>query len=222
MSINIFLSVGRTFTQKQENFVQSIERCLQVNGLIPQTVGRNYIKNQQPLKSVKECMDECAGTVILAFERVYIQNGIEKRGSATPKTITDANLPTVWNQIEAAMAYVLGQPILVLVENGLKSEGLLETGYDWYVKWVNLDDSPLNDPEFNGIFADWKRHVEEFHSKRKKPTTADNPTIDVGGLTIGEIFKSLKPAQLWGMGVAIASLLSGIAYLAYSIGQKIK
>ena len=48
--------------------------------------------------------------------------------------LENEGLPTVWNQIEAAMAYTLGRPLLVIVEDGLVSEGLLEGKYDWIVQ----------------------------------------------------------------------------------------
>jgi hypothetical protein len=161
MPVNVFLSVGRASTPEQEQFIIALEKYLSSNGLTPQTVGRTYFKNQQPLKSVTECMADCAGTIILAFERLYIQDGTERRGSKQQSPLGNVTLPTVWNQIEAAMAYALGHPLLVLVENGIKSEGLLEHGYDWYVKWIDLQDTAFAQPEFIGVFTDWKRAVED-------------------------------------------------------------
>ena len=160
----VFLSVGRTSNDKQETFVKTIEEYLQANGLTPQTVGRTYFSSQQPLVAVSELMHECAGTVVLAYERVHLVDAIEKRGNPKEAHLTKINLPTVWNQIEAAMAYMVGHPLLVLVEDAMKYEGLLETGYDWYVKTINLEDNILEDPEFLGMFSDWKRRVEAFHA----------------------------------------------------------
>jgi hypothetical protein len=159
MPINVFLSVGRASTPEQEQFITALEKYLSSNGLTSQTVGRTYFKNQQPLQSVAECMADCAGTIILAFERLYIQGGTERRGSKHQSPVGNVTLPTVWNQIEAAMAYTLGHPLLVLVENGIKSEGLLEHGYDWYVKWIELQITAFTEPEFIGVFTDWKTAV---------------------------------------------------------------
>lgn len=215
MSHNIFLSVGRTSTSEQENFVRSIEKYLESNDLKPLTVGRTYYKNQQPLKSVEECLKECSGTLIIAFERTYIERGIEKRGSQNEMTLANSCLPTVWNQIEAAMSYALGMPILVVVENGIKSEGLLEKGYDWYVTWVNITDSILSNTEFIGIFNDWKKRAEQFNLKESKTETKQ---LETENLTIGQILNSLKPSQLWAIGTAFVTLLAGVAAIAYKIG----
>lgn len=167
MAIDVFMSVGRTSTAAQEEFVSEIEQYLRDSGLTPRTVGRTDFSSLQPLKSIKQLMNQCAGTVVIAFERIHIQEGLERRGSGTEKLIRNESLPTVWNQIEAGMAYVLGHPLLVIVEQGLRSEGLLETGYDWYIQWVDTDVSIVNDQEFAEIFADWKKRVDE-HNQTKE------------------------------------------------------
>jgi len=68
-------------------------------------------------------MNDCSGAIILAFERIYIENGQEFRGgempNRTPKSLSDTKLTTVWNQIEAAMAELRGLPLLIMFEDGL-------------------------------------------------------------------------------------------------------
>lgn len=166
MSLKVFLSVGRTFTQEQEDFVTALEEYMQSQGVTPQTVGRTYFSSQQPLKAVAELMGECAGTVVLAFERTQILQAVEKRGSKDERSYLDVKLPTVWNQIEAAMAYGKGHPLLVIIEEGLKEEGLLERGYDWYVKQVNLRREALYEREFMGVFQDWISRVKAYAQKK--------------------------------------------------------
>lgn len=177
-NLKVFLSVGRTSNDRQETFVKKMEEYLQANGLMPQTVGRTYFSSKQPLLAVSELMYECAGTVVLAYERVHLVDAIEKRGNPKEARLVEINLPTVWNQIEATMAYMVGHPLLVLVENDMKYEGLLETGNDWYVKAVNLEDNLLEDPEFIGMFSDWKRRVEAFHASLTEQTT--KPSVPAG------------------------------------------
>jgi len=166
----VFLSVGRTSNDRQETLVQTIEKFLQANELVPQTVGRTYFSSKQPLVAIAELMHECAGSIILAYERIHLIKAVEKRGSPHETRIEMLNLPTVWNQIEATMAYTLGHPLLVIVEEGMKYEGLLERGYDWYVKQVKLEDDLLSDVEFLGVFADWKRRVVAFQAQLQKET----------------------------------------------------
>lgn len=165
----VFLSVGRTSNPEQEAFVQAIERYLQMNGMLPQTVGRTYFSSKQPLVAVTELMRESVGTVVLAYERMYIAEAQEKRGNPQEKIWSNISLPTVWNQIEATIAYTMGHPLLVIVGHGIKSEGLLEQGYDWYVKWADINSNIVADPEFVGIFADWKKRTETYHAQKFSP-----------------------------------------------------
>jgi len=104
---NVFLSVGGTATDEQETFIRSVEDRLRSEGLIPHTVGRNTFSSDAPLKTVTELLEKCAGTIVIALERMYFESGIEKRGGPKESPLSDVKLPTPWNQIEAAMAYSL-------------------------------------------------------------------------------------------------------------------
>jgi hypothetical protein len=131
---NVFVSVGGTFTDEQEAFVRAVEDRLRSEGLIPYTIGRNAFSADAPLKAVSQLLDKCSGIVVIALERMYFQNGLEKRGGGSKELLlTNIKIATPWNHIEAAMAYSRGYPLMVIVEEGVKSEGLLENGYDWYV-----------------------------------------------------------------------------------------
>ena len=215
MSTKIFLSVGRTFTSAQEEFVSELESFLQAHDLIAQTVGRTYFSSEQPLRAIMNVLRECSGAVILAFERVFIKQGCEKRGSPKESPLEETNLPTVWNQIEAAIAYILGHPLMVVIEKGLRSEGLLETGYDWYVQWVDMDASELRTREFAGVFSDWKKRVEEYQKVGVQRKPKD---VDPEKLTLGQILGALKPAQLWALIVTLVGALSAVAATAYNLG----
>ena len=54
--MNVFLSVGRTSTSQQEEFVRAIEAHLRANGLEPKTVGRTSFSSNQPLRHVQALM----------------------------------------------------------------------------------------------------------------------------------------------------------------------
>ena len=154
MSADVFLSIGRIYTKEQEVFVSAIEDYLRENGLTPRALGRTDFSSQQPLKFIEEVMRECSGTVVIAFERLHIQNAIEFRTGDSEREHSNVKIPSVWNQIEAGMAYVLGHPLLVIMEKGLKSDGILEFGYDWYVQHVEIDSKVLEGREFIGVFED--------------------------------------------------------------------
>jgi len=166
MPYDVFLSVGSSSNEKQEAFIKSLENFLKANELNPMTLGRTFWSHKQPLQAVRDKMVECAATIILAFERTHIDQGVERRDSPREKPFNGINLPTVWNQIEAAMAYTLDHPLFVIVENGIKSEGLFEEKYDWFVYTVDLDSSVFFEQKFMGIFKAWKEEVELRQAKK--------------------------------------------------------
>jgi hypothetical protein len=178
MAYKVFLSVGSPFNKAQEAFISAIEKYLEANELIPQTVGRTYFSSLQPLKAVDELMRECAGTIILALERSYLTDGLERRDSPKQASLNGAKLTTPWNQIEGAMAYVNEHPLLVIVEAGVKGEGLLEHGYDWFVLEVDGSSPPVDNPMFQGIIADWKKRVVQFAGQKAKPASPAEPTAE--------------------------------------------
>src|SRR5271165_38380 len=199
---DVFVSVGGTANDQQEAFVRAVEDRLRSEGLIPHTVGRNTFSSDAPLKAVTQLMDTCSGAVVIALERSYFPNGVERRGGPKETPLAHIKLPTPFNQIEAAMSYSRGLPLMVIVEEGLKMEGLLERGYDWYVQIVKPDPAALTTAEFNGVLSAWKAKLTQ---RPTKPTAPKNPAE----LTLGELFSSMKPSQLWSLLGAIAALVAG-------------
>lgn len=209
-ALDVFVSVGGTATAEQEAFVRAVEDRLRSEGLVPHTVGRNTFSSGAPLKTVTELMDKCSGAVVIALERSYFPTGVDKRGGPKESPLADVRLPTPWNQIEAAMSYARGLPLMVIVEAGLKSEGLLERGYDWYVQWVKPEVAALQSNEFNGVLASWK---EKMTIGSNKGAPAKPPAE----LTVAELIGGLKPVQLWSVLAALAALVAG----AFALGGKL-
>lgn len=210
MNTDVFLSVGSTCSPEQESFVQAVEDRLRSEGIIAHTVGRNTFSVDQPLKTVVELMDKCSGTVVVALERSFFAEGIEKRGSKKESIVSNVKLPTPWNQIEAAMAHSRGHPLFVIVEEGIKSEGLLEKGYDWYVLWLKPTPAALTTAEFNGVLSSWKNKMATRPEQRK-------PNKSGADLTVAELIGSLKTGQLWSLLIGLSAIASG----AFALGAKL-
>jgi hypothetical protein len=162
MRKDVFLSLGRTATAEQEEFVFAIERLLKQHNVRPRTVGRTDFVSGKPLKKILNVMKKCSGTIVIAFERFHFAHGVEFKGSGKEATLSEVSLPTVWNQVEAGMAYVLGHPLLAIAESHLKSEALLEEGYDWLINWVELTPASLHSPAFQATFLKWLKKVERY------------------------------------------------------------
>jgi hypothetical protein len=210
--LDVFLSVGRTATLEQENFVRAVEERLRGEGIVAHTVGRNTFAADAPLKTVTALMDRSSGAIVVALERKYFQTGVEKRGGPEQEILSEVRLPTVFNHIEAAMAYSRGLPLMVVVEKGLKMEGLLERGYDWYVQVVEPNASALTTLEFNSVLTDWKGKMQQ----RNLPDQTGKK-VPVSVATIGELISSLRPAELWSVLAALAAVVAG----AFVLGGKL-
>ena len=212
--MNIFVSVGSGLNPQQEAFVAAIEERLRVMGLTPNTIGRNTYSSEAPLRAVADLMDRCAGAVVVALERYYVGNGVERRGSPKEASLETVGFPTSWNQIEAAMAYGRGLPLLVLVDEKLRCDGLLEKGNDWYVMELEVDPASLGDPAFGGILSDWHQRVVKRTANAGAPSA---PKADVASMSVGQLLGSLKPAQAWSVMVALSGALVG----AFILGTKL-
>jgi hypothetical protein len=165
--MDVFLSVGRTSTPEQNTFLLALESLLAKNQLRPRTVGRTDFVAQKPLKTILEVMQQCSGTVVVAFERFHFDQGAEYPNSPNSTSLENIYLPTVWNQVEAAMAYSLGQPLLAIANSKLRNEGLLEEGYDWFVKWLEFTPESLDDPAFLSTFLVWGENVKAYQAAKK-------------------------------------------------------
>lgn len=207
--IDIFVSVGGTSTDEQESFVTAIEERLRSEGLKPHTIGRNTFSSDAPLKAISDLMDGCSGTVVIALERTFCKSGYLRRGGPQEEKFFDARYATPWNQIEAAMSFAKGLPLLVIAENGIRSEGLIDVGHEWYIQRVNLETSCLYTNEFNGILASWKKKL----LKARKSHEAES---DLSRVSVAEIVGMLKPAQLWASLVAFSAVVAG----AFALGLK--
>jgi hypothetical protein len=214
--MKVFVSVGSTSNDRQEAFVRAVEDRLRSEGLEPHSVGRNTFSSDAPLKTITQLLKTCAGVVVIALERKYFPSGTEKRGSSSEKPLPETCLPTPWNQIEAAMAYTMGRPLLVIVEDGLRCEGLLERGYDWYVQFCKPEAAALNTAEFNGVLASWKTKLTQ---KSSNGTGAESSAAapDVAQMSVAQLLGSLKPAQLWAVIGIAAVVVSG----AFAMGAKL-
>lgn len=222
MSIDVYVSVGRTQNEEQENFVQDVERHLTTQGLNPRTLGRNQWSSEQPLKAVRKIMATCSGTVIVAYERIFAEEAWDRRQSTSDKShLEKLKLTTVWNQIEAALAYGMDQPLLVIVEEGIREEGLLEKGYDWWALRIPMSVASLSSPQFSGVLADWRRRVEE--RAKNKPDAQDDelkhPDFDLNKRSVAEIIGMLTATQLWALLSTVATAIAAVAVAAYQVGR---
>ncbi len=162
LKLRVFISVGATYTDQQELFVSTFEQLLESQGCHRLVVGRDAPAARQPILQVKDLIKKADAVVVIAFTRHLVKEAVEKPGANDPnQTIEYKNkrYPTVWNQIEAGIAFGLGRPLLIFVEEGLKQEAMLKDRLEFKVIVKSLSSQLLRNEEFNAIIADFIRIV---------------------------------------------------------------
>jgi len=212
--MKVFLSVGATYTTDQERFVRAFEAFLSQNGCERLTVGRGNYGAQQPILQTRNLMEQAEAVVVLAFTRLIVKKAIERPGSKDEAEITNTKYPTIWNQLEASMAFGLKRPLLVILEEGLHQEAMLKDRLEFRVWVTPLDPGFFRSDEFKGVFADFKRIAVERAAGRGTDQKAR-----VASMTIGEVIQDLRPDQAWKVGSALLGLLSALAAGAFWLGK---
>jgi hypothetical protein len=214
MKPKVFISAGTACTQVHSDGSEAISRTLEAAGLSPRQMEKNEWSSEQPLRAIKGVMEQCDGTVVIAFSRYEFPSGLERRKDGKQKSMNDVRMPTVWNQIEATMGYMRGHPLLVIAEHGLHEDGLLEGRYDWKVFWTDFSQEHLRSEAFVGFLDSWRRLVDQSIAARSKASIE----LDVSKMTIPQLFARLSVGHVWGVVSAFFGLLMGVATVAFRAG----
>jgi hypothetical protein len=168
--ISTFLSVGKPHNNMQQNYVDNLVKYLDNKNIIAETLGTTFYPNKSPLIPIQEKMQEVNGAIILAMERFHSKEGIYREGSDEQEKFEDQYFATVWTQIEGAMAYQLGLPLLILKEKKLIAEGMFDPEiHEWKV--TNIDSSNPEELFKNPIKSQidvWIQDVQKYHKSKQK------------------------------------------------------
>ena len=159
-------------------------------------------------------MGKCDGAVVIAFERTRIIRALEKPDSPGEQVIRNESHPTIWNQMEAAMAYGQRVPILTFVQSGLRRQAMLSDRLEWMAIDADLSPHLLRTAQFKQVFEEWLGRVT---ARREEVSTEED--IDLGELGIGRLLTKLKTKQVWSVLIALGGLIVGISAVAFRVGQ---
>ncbi|HEX8396782.1 MAG TPA: hypothetical protein VF644_05115 [Pyrinomonadaceae bacterium] len=177
MKISIFLSYPKPCFNRQAFFVARIEAYLISRGFAPRTLGVTDYDMNAPLRAIRRLMLESNGLITIAFRRTFVEKGAARYetdiAGATASPINHKWFTSPWSQIEPAMAYQLGLPILLLREQGVIDEGLLERGVvGLYMPEFDLShslDDYFNSLEWNSMIGQWEGYVRTVVDKKGNP-----------------------------------------------------
>jgi len=179
VGVPVFLSYPKPHTNAQEAFVRRVSDGLRDRGLEPKTLGVTEYDMDAPLTAIRRLMLESNGLITIAFRRTFIDTGCSRLDADIPGTsatpISRAWLTSPYSQIEPAMAFQLGLPILILRETGVIAEGLLEKGVvGLYMPEFTVDAGGvdyLGTDEWRSIAAKWEQQVRSVREAKGKPPT---------------------------------------------------
>ena len=177
MPISIFLSRSQPINKEQKDFIDKLCSWLKDRGFTPRTLGVSDYSTAAPLEAIRSLMSETNGLLCIAFRRTHITTGtrtVRVGREFESRAMNDLWLTSPWAQIEPAMAYQIGLPILILRESGVLDDGVLEKGIvGLYMPEFDLttldDDHYLNSQEWAGVSAGWEQHVRNVVTNKGKP-----------------------------------------------------
>jgi hypothetical protein len=177
MNIPVFLSYPKPCFGRQQQFVDRVREHLRHRGVEPRTLGVTDYDMDAPLTAVRRLMLESNGLLTIAFRRTFVERGTARLrtdlAGLREADISGAWLTTPWPHIEAAMAYQLGLPILILRESGVLADGLLERGIaGLYMPEFDLEhgaESYLGSAEWNGVIGKWEGFVRAVVDRKGAP-----------------------------------------------------
>ena len=177
MRASIFLSYPKPCYGLQEKFIEHLNEFLKNRGFVPRTLGVTDYDMDTPLTAIRRLMLECNGILTIAFRRTFIQKGTGKYRTDLDGmkeiTLEDKWLTSPWAQIEAAMAFQIGLPVLILRETEVMEEGILEKGIlGLYMPDFDLGKSIedyFKSMEWNDMIGRWEGHVRKVVENKGNP-----------------------------------------------------
>jgi len=177
MKISVFLSYPKPCTLKQQQFIERLTTYLDSRGFLPRTLGVTDYDMDAPLKAVRRLMLESNGAITIAFRRTFVEKGTSRFSTDVPglqpSPVDSKWLTSPWAQIEPAMAYQLGLPILILREKDVLDEGILEKGVvGLYMPEFDLNkplDQYFSSAELLSIIGKWEGYVRAVVDKKGNP-----------------------------------------------------
>ncbi len=122
----MFLSLSSAVGPAQVAFVAAMIRAIASHDMTPIRIPGVRRSSPAPLELILRLMQTCVGTIVIAMARNHVLEGIEYVEHGDGQRYRDRHLTTEWIQIETALAYQRGHPILVLRENLVHPAALLD------------------------------------------------------------------------------------------------
>lgn len=172
----VFLSYPKPCNLHQQSFVDQLCFYLDDRNFTGRTLGVTDYSLKSPLHAIRKLMLESYGLITIAFRRTYLEQATGNYrtdvDSLSSYDLSGTWMTSPWAQIEPAMAYQIGLPIMILRESGVVADGLLQQGVvGLYMPEFNLDDTDdyLMTDEWKQIMVNWETDVRTREDRRGEP-----------------------------------------------------
>ena len=177
MNIPIFLSYPKPFLKQQQNFIEKVTQHLCERNFDPRTLGVTDYDVAEPLTAIRRLMLESNGVLVIAFRRYKIIEGKANPCSdidgVSQYEISNQWQTSPWCQIEPAMAFQIGLPILIMREKGVLADGILEKGVlGTYMPEFDLDspvDAYFKSQQWKQLISIWEGYVRRVIENKGQP-----------------------------------------------------
>ncbi len=177
MKVPIFLSRPTPHLDAQKVFIAQFTEALTQRGFEPISMGPGSSYDYDaPLVGIRRLLMHCCGLVSVAFRRSRASIVTKYPGADLPnmtaREASDVWFTSPYCQIEPAMAFQLGLPILIMRERGVLAEGVLERGVTGlYLPEFSLADgaSFINGAECRSLLDQWGGYVRATYKRRGDP-----------------------------------------------------
>ncbi len=164
--ITVFFSVGSPHNDKQQKYINELTGYFESHGIKLETL-KGWDDND-PLLPIIEEMKKSSGCLVLALERYYLKDGIQKRGSQQESELKDQAYASPWLHIETALARSFDLPLIILKDNSLVNEGLIHSDkQEWGIVRINHSEiGEIKEYPVKNFILSWINQVKKFHKER--------------------------------------------------------
>lgn len=122
--IPIFISTSTSpYRGNQGVYIRLLYQTLDRMNFERKTLGVTTFSHKKGFIDISRLIKQCFGTIIIGFPRDYISKKVIREGlDESEIVVKDTWVSTVWNDIEGAMAYQCGLPMLILRDKSIPND----------------------------------------------------------------------------------------------------
>lgn len=134
--IGVFLSRPNPFLDSHQRFLELLQQMLNGYDITTITLQAGDYDLSDSINYLKGMIRRCYGIVVVAFKQIYIESGYKKKEAVNnhqfycsqEEDISGQALTSPFCHIEGAIGLDNDLPLLILVEDGVREEGIIKGG----------------------------------------------------------------------------------------------